>query len=144
MANVPQEYTATVVYEPGSDRISYHTIRFTTELPKIAMHQCMIDCPIPFHLSSRYTFGVVSPPNVLTNAGGDPAIISIDGSGSLFTLASFYATPVYVPMLTLTLDGTRSDGSLLTTSIHILSPDRTHVSFRMHNIELYKNLLLHT
>ena len=80
-----------------------------------------------FRLHLRYTFGLVSPLNVLTNAGGTPATITASKIKSSFTLASFFATPVYVPTLNLKLKGVKGDGTEVSETLDILSPDRTLV-----------------
>lgn len=82
-----------------------------------------------FHVSyCRYTYGMVSAPNVLTNANGASATISLDPTTTSFNLTSFYASPVYVDTLNLTLSGTTVDGTKLAASFEIVNPERTLVS----------------
>lgn len=75
----------------------------------------------------RFTFGIVSGPNVLTNVDGLDATIGVGPSAASFRLASFFATPVYVDTLTLALVGTTVDGATLEATFTIVNPERTLV-----------------
>ena len=99
---------------------------------------CGILRKIPWHLIqclfcpdlSRYMYGTVTAPNVLTNGGGSSASISRGPTAASFDLSSFYATPVYVDSLNLTLSGTTVGGVALTASYDITNPNRTLVRGR--------------
>lgn len=70
----------------------------------------------------------MSAPNVITNAGGTAAALSVGPAATSFNLSNFFATPVYVGTLNLTLTGTTGSGILLTASFDIVNPNRTLVS----------------
>lgn len=74
-----------------------------------------------------YTFGTVSGANVLTNLNGNAATITLGTGATSFDLASFYATPVFVDTLTLTLTGITKAGSKAQASFDIVNPQRTLV-----------------
>ena len=76
----------------------------------------------------RYIYGDASPPNVLTNMGGSSALISLEPPSTSFNLSSFFATPVYVDTLNLTLNATTSAGASLHASFVITNPVRVLVS----------------
>ena len=67
---------------------------------------------------------------MLTNADGGVAMISVAPTSTSFSLGSFYATPVYVPTLTLDLVGTTVAGKKLRASFLIVNPERTQVRAR--------------
>ena len=79
----------------------------------------------------RYIFGTVSGSNVLTNLQGNAAAITLGRGATSFDLASFYATPVFVDMLQLTLMGVTKAGMKLQATFDILNPQRTLVSHVM-------------
>ena len=78
-------------------------------------------------LQSRSTFGVVKA-NVLTNVGGKDAAIGLAVGVASFDLHSFYATPVLVDTLRLTLKGVTVKGVGIAAGFDIVNPQRTLVS----------------
>ena len=82
-------------------------------------------------VNDRYIYGDASPPNVLTNIGGSSALISLEPPSTSFNLSSFFATPVYVDTLNLTLNATTSAGASLHASFVITNPVRVLVSLNI-------------
>ena len=70
---------------------------------------------------------MVSLPNVLTNANGGEASISLAPTAASFSLSSFYATPIFVDTLSLTVAGITVEGAKLSAQFSIVNPQRTQV-----------------
>lgn len=77
--------------------------------------------------ATGYTFGVVKA-NVLTNVGGKDAAIGLAVGVASFDLHSFYATPVLVDTLRLTLKGVTVKGVGIAAGFDIVNPQRTLVT----------------